>query len=111
MCYYSVVKPTDLPTKCCPELQEALNPVLFHALADETRLTLLMRLVAAEEAQTVTELADCCGVHLSGVSRHLAMLRDAEILDAQKHGREVRYSLRRTQLAGTLRMIADAIEA
>lgn len=111
MCYCLVVKPNEIPTKCCPELQEALNPALFHALADQTRLALLMRLVAAEGPQTVTELADCCGVHLSGVSRHLAMLRDAEILDAEKHGREVRYSLRRAQLAKTMRVIADAIEA
>jgi DNA-binding transcriptional ArsR family regulator len=91
-------------------LQEALQPELFHALADQTRLALLMRLVAAEGPQTVTELADCCGVHLSGVSRHLAMLRSAEILEAKKHGREVRYSLRRTQLANTLRVIADAVD-
>ena len=100
-----------VPTACCPELQKALNPRLFHALADQTRLILLMRLVAAQGPQTVTELADCCGVHLSGVSRHLAMLREAEILDAQKQGREVRYSLRRTQLSSTLRLIADAVEA
>lgn len=105
------MKPTEFAPQCCPELQEALKPALFQALADETRLALLMRLVAADGPQTVTELADCCGVHLSGVSRHLAMLRDAEILDAQKHGREVRYSLRRTQLANTLRVIANAIEA
>ncbi|MCP4094422.1 MAG: helix-turn-helix transcriptional regulator, partial [Planctomycetes bacterium] len=71
---------------------------------------LLMRLVVIEQPQTVSELADCCGVHLSGVSRHLAMLRDAGILDAQKSGREVRYELRREELANTLRLIADAIE-
>ncbi|MCP4771523.1 MAG: winged helix-turn-helix transcriptional regulator [Planctomycetes bacterium] len=100
----------DLAPQCCPELQEALDPKLFHALADQSRLVLLMRLVVIEQPQTVSELADCCGVHLSGVSRHLAMLRDAGILDAQKSGREVRYELRREELANTLRLIADAIE-
>ncbi len=107
---YARVKSNELPAKCCPELREALNPELFQSLADQNRLVLLMRLVAAEGPQTVTELADCCGVHLSGVSRHLAILRGAGILEAEKHGREVRYSLRRTQLADTLRVIATAID-
>jgi len=103
------VKQNPAVAKCCPELQAALDPKLFHALADQNRLVLLMRLVASEEPQTVSQLADCCGVHLSGVSRHLAMLRDAGILDAEKHGREVRYQLRRAQLAQTLHLIANAI--
>jgi ArsR family transcriptional regulator len=101
----------NLAPKCCPELQNALDPKLFHALADQSRLVLLMRLVASEEPQTVSELADCCGVHLSGVSRHLALLRDAGILDAKKSGREVRYELRRAELANTLHLIANAIDA
>ena len=41
------------------------------------RLALLGRLAMAREPLTVTEVADCCGVHLSGVSRHLKMLHGA----------------------------------
>lgn len=102
--------PADDWLACCPELQQALDPQLFQALADPTRLQLLMRLSIAEEPRTVGELATCCGVHLSGVSRHLAQLRDAGVLDSEKHGREVRYALRRQGLARNLRLIADAIE-
>ena len=60
---------------------------------------------------TVSEAAECCPVNISVVSRHLAMLRDAGILHAQKRGREVYYSVRYPELAATLRAIADAIEA
>ena len=87
-----------------------LNPEFFRALGDETRLALLVRLAGAPGALTVTEAAGCCGVHLSGVSRHLAALRDAGVVHARKQGREVRYSLDCTALAGALRDLAEALE-
>ena len=101
---------TDHLTNCCPGLKEHLQPELFRALGDPTRLVLLTRLAIASEPATVNRLADCCGVHLSGVSRHLALLRDAGVVDSEKQGREVLYSLNRKQLTGTLRGLADAID-
>ena len=59
----------------------------------------------------MTEVSDCCGVHLSGVSRHLATLRDAGVIKAEKHGREVRYELDGERLTTTLRGLVDALEA
>lgn len=97
--------------QCCPQLVEALDPRLFQALGDENRLLLLCRLAAATEAQTVSDLAACCGVHISGVSRHLAQLRDAGVVSAHKVGREVRYELQRDVLIQTLRAIADGLES
>ena len=96
--------------QCCPQLVDALDPRLFQALGDENRLMLLCRLAAAAEAQTVSQLAECCGVHLSGVSRHLAQLREAGVIQAHKVGREVRYELQRDLLVHTLRVIADSLE-
>ena len=58
----------------------------------------------------VTEAAECCGIHFSGVSRHLAILRRAGVVRADKQGREVRYELEVGALASTLRGIADALE-
>jgi len=92
-------------------LQDQFDPELFRALGDETRLALVARLAQAAEPMTVTEAAECCGVHLSGVSRHLAALRNAGIVEAQKHGREVRYSLDCGALALLLRDLAGALEA
>ncbi len=92
-------------------LHQHLRPELFRALCDPTRLQVLGRLALASGPQTVTEVAGCCGVHLSGVSRHLACLRDAGVVTASKVGREVRYSLEREELTTALRGLADAIDA
>ena len=88
-----------------------LRPELFKALGDATRLEVLGRLICAPGPQTVSEIADCCGVHLSGVSRHLAILRDAGVVQARKSGREVIYELDSAGLTGTLRSLADVIDA
>ncbi|MFT5050309.1 MAG: DNA-binding transcriptional ArsR family regulator, partial [Chlamydiales bacterium] len=53
----------------------------------------------------------CCGVHISGVSRHLAALKAVGVLQAEKAGREVRYSLRAEDLSTRLRDLADAIDS
>ena len=92
------------------DLRRHLRPDLFRALCDPTRLRVLGRLAVAAGPQTVTEVAGCCGVHLSGVSRHLACLRDVGVVTAEKDGREVRYSLRREELTAALRGLADALD-
>ncbi len=98
-------------SSCREDLRAHLRPELFKALADPTRLQVLGRLVVAHVPWTVTEVADCCGVHLSGVSRHLAILRQAGVVQAEKDGRQVRYSLDRTALTSALRGLAEAIDS
>lgn len=102
---------TALPDACTDTLTPFLRPDLFRALGDATRLTLLARLAATPGAQRVTELSSCCGVHLSGVSRHLKILHDAGLVDADRQGREVLYRLDCGALARALRGMADALEA
>ena len=92
-------------------LEHALDPVLFKALSDPNRVTLVARIGALGRPATVTEAAGCCPIDLSVVSRHLAVLRDAGILNAEKQGREVHYSLPHGELSRTLREIADRIDA
>lgn len=99
-----------LPPACSTALAAHLRPELFQALCDPTRLALLARLATAPEAVTVTEAAGCCGVHLSGTSRHLAILKSAGVVRAERQGREVRYELDCDTLVGALRGLADAIE-
>lgn len=100
----------ELPDDCTDVLERYLDPAVFRALGDPTRLTLLARLASAGGPQTVTELSSCCGVHLSGVSRHLKMLHDAALIRSQRRGREVRYRLDCAALTATLRGMADALE-
>lgn len=91
-------------------LDGLLSPPLFKALGDPNRLALLLRLAAAGGPATVSELGGCCARDLSVVSRHLARLREAGIVVAERRGREVHYRLT-SDLAGTLRAIADALDA
>ncbi|MEO1369471.1 MAG: metalloregulator ArsR/SmtB family transcription factor [Acidobacteriota bacterium] len=92
-------------------LRRLLRPELFKALGDATRLEVLMRLITAPAPQTVGEVADCCGVHLSGVSRHLAALKNAGVVRAERRGREVLYEADCAATTHALRGLADAIDA
>jgi DNA-binding transcriptional ArsR family regulator len=47
---------------------------------------------------------------MSVVSRHLACLKDCGVLDSQKSGKEVFYSLNAGSIATLLRAMADMIE-
>ncbi len=102
--------PDTIPDTCTDALERYLDPTIFKALGDPTRLALLSRLATASGPQTVTELSSCCGVHLSGVSRHLKMLHDAALIRSERQGREVRYRLNCGALTATLRGMADALE-
>lgn len=101
----------DLPLpSCCPDLEQFLDPELFKALSDHRRLTLLLRLCGTREALTVGELSECCGVHLSGVSRHLAQLHRAGAIAVERKGREVLYRPNIKNLVSTLRGLANALD-
>ena len=96
---------------CCTDITGLMNHKLFKALCDPTRVAILCRLALGRGESTVSQAAGCCPTDLSVVSRHLATLRDAGVLHAEKRGKEVFYSVRCTEFAATLREIADAIEA
>ena len=98
-------------TSCCQAMSDLLEPRFFKALSDPNRITLLTQLAQCCTPCTVTQIAECCPINISVVSRHLALLRDAGILEAQKQGKEVYYSVRYSVLADTLRAIADAVDA
>ena len=69
---------------CCGPIDDLLDPELFRALGDPTRLLLLACLAKCGRACSVTEIAECCSVDLSVVSRHLALLERAKVLFGEK---------------------------
>ena len=91
-------------------LEDLLDAGLFRALGDRNRAALLVHLGTTGPA-TMSEAARCCPVDLSVASRHLAILREAGVVRAEKRGREVHYSVPHRALAATLRSLADALEA
>ncbi len=105
------VKQRKNTANCCGDVAELMQPAFFKAPSDPNRIAILARLAECCRACTVSEIAECCPVNVSVVSRHLAMLRDAGILEARKVGKEVHYSVRYSALADSLRQIADAIDA
>jgi DNA-binding transcriptional ArsR family regulator len=95
---------------CGGPLDDLLDPELFRALCDPTRARLLGCLAKCGRACSVGEVAECCSVDLSVVSRHLTMLERAGVVESAKHGRTVMYTVRYASLGRTLRALADAIE-
>ena len=59
--------------------------LLFHALSDPTRRTILTRL--AEGPATVTDLFAPTGLRLPTVMRHLSVLEEAGLIATAKDGR------------------------
>ncbi|RJP34916.1 MAG: ArsR family transcriptional regulator [Phycisphaerales bacterium] len=100
-------------SKCCrpPAFARLIEPRFFKALSDPNRIALLVRLARCRRPCSVSELNACCPVDLSVVSRHLAVLRDAGLLEARRRGKEVFYSVQCDRIVTTLRRIADAVEA
>jgi len=92
-------------------IDELLDPALFKALADPTRVLLLACLAKCGRPCAVGEIAECCSVDLSVVSRHLSMLARAGILEATREGRVVRYAVRHENLAAHFRAVADAFQS
>ena len=96
---------------CCSGLEDTAAPGLFKALCDPTRVSLLVTLARCQCELTVSQMAECCPVDISVVSRHLATLREAGVLESQRRGKEVYYRVRPGALVTALRAIADELEA
>lgn len=97
--------------RCCGPIDDFLDPELFKALCDPTRVKLIACLAKCGRPCSVTEVAECCSVDLSVVSRHLALMARAGLLDSVKEGRVVQYRVRFHDVVEALRGLADAIEA
>jgi DNA-binding transcriptional ArsR family regulator len=59
--------------------------LLFHALADATRRSMLARL--AQGPARVTDLVEPTGLRLPTIMRHLAVLEEAGLISTSKDGR------------------------
>lgn len=58
---------------------------VFHALADETRRSILMRI--KDEEYSVSELAEPFDMSLAAVSKHLKVLEKAGLIQRTKQGK------------------------
>ncbi len=97
-------------SKTASWITASLIPI-FKALCDPNRLCILSWLARRETPQSVKAVASCCQVDLSVISRHLALMRNAGLLKAEKRGKEVCYSVNANLLPEILRSLADGIES
>jgi DNA-binding transcriptional ArsR family regulator len=95
------------------DLAALFQPELYRALRDSNRIAILGWLARESEPRSVSEVArsGCCAVDFSVISRHLAVLKNAGVLEAKRSGKEVRYSFRVGALVSALRALADALES
>jgi len=78
---------------------------LFHALSDETRLSILERLRFGERC--VCDLTDALEAAQSRLSFHLKVLKDAGLVTDRRDGRWMYYTLNQE----TLSQVAELVEA
>jgi len=83
---------------------------LFKALGEPNRYQLFCKLCGCDCPCTVSEVAEWAPQDISVISRHLKQLKDAGVVDSSKQGRENYYRVNASQLAQTLRALADALE-
>ncbi len=84
------MKSHDLPRKPHPvELTAVIKT--FKALSDATRLRIVLLLVHGE--QSVGDLVASLDLPQSTVSRHLALLRAAELVETRRVGSHIHYRL------------------
>jgi DNA-binding transcriptional ArsR family regulator len=75
--------------------------ILFTALADPTRRAIFQRL-SREGEQTVHALTGHAGVSQPAVSKHLAVLKRAGLVNDRRAGRETHYRARIEGLAALI---------
>ncbi len=81
---------------------------IFKALGHPARLAMVQALGDGE--QCVCDLQAVVGSDMSTVSKHLTVLRHAGLVDAEKRGKQVFYSLRLTCTLGFLHCVDDALK-
>jgi ArsR family transcriptional regulator len=87
---YLAKMPNSMDRKTRARFEARAN--IIKAMGHPTRLFIVEELSRAE--QSVSELTEMIGADVSTVSKHLAILRNVGIVDDEKRGVQVFYSLR-----------------
>src|SRR5918911_3212483 len=96
----TATRPTSDDAACCPPRAPARerwpfieqDAKLLKALADETRLGIVLQLREQGEV-CQCDFAACCTVQQPTVSHHLRVLREAGVVEAEKRGVWMHYRL------------------
>ena len=92
-------------TRALPPEWQPMSRV-FTALGDEHRQRILL-LFEKGERLNVGQIAEVSTLSRSTVSHHLKILREAEVLESEKVGKEVWFWINRVRLEQTLGNVLD----
>lgn len=84
--------------RCCPEVSvyqadQSKNALLFKAIADPARLTILATLARADREVCVCDFTAGLSLNQSTVSHHLKILKDAGLVTSERRGTWGYYTL------------------
>ncbi len=103
----------DAPSTVLPEALRAelteLTVSLCKALSDPKRLMVLYALGAGP--RSVAELADLVDAREANVSQHLAVLRERGLVDTERRGASIIYSLRYPELLAAVDALRGILRA
>lgn len=80
----------------------------FKAFGDPTRLRILGLLATKE--MTVNEIVKAIGLSQPTISRHLGILREAEVVTDRREGQQVFYSLNKISVESCCSGFCDCLE-
>ncbi|MBS9801729.1 ArsR/SmtB family transcription factor [Bacillus cereus] len=93
-------------TEVVLERFQVVTPI-FQALGDENRQQIIMLLLENKQ-MNVTQITDEMGISRPAVSHHLKILKQAALVEADRNGKEIFYSI----IAGEfLKQVKDLIQA
>lgn len=104
-----IERPSERPTvdqHLRDELEE-LAASLCKALNDPKRLAVLYAL--RDRPHTVTELCEMLDALQSNTSQHLAVLRDRDLVDTERRGNNVYYSLRHPKVLDAVDLLREVM--
>src|SRR5437773_1898366 len=79
----------------------------LRALADESRIRILLRLRQGE--CNVSTLIEAVGVGQASVSKHLAVLKQVGLVDARRSGNQMIYKVRDESVFSMCSLICDGV--
>lgn len=98
-----------MQTMTKPDQAKEVAACLFHGMGDPTRLGILQEL--ARNECRVTDLVSALGVPQSTVSKHLACLRECDLVEFTPQGRASLYRLRHPSATQDLLTAAERLLA
>lgn len=96
-------------TEVVLEKFQVVTPI-FQALGDENRQQIIMLLLENKQ-MNVTQITDKMGISRPAVSHHLKILRQAELIAADRHGKEIFYSIIAREFLKQVKDLLQAIES